>query len=135
MLHTSSSPWPEADERLAVLRAMARTYIAETRAAPRLWSAVFEHRMAKGQAPPDWYSARVARLFEPVEAAIAPLFAQNDQAACRRAARILWAALHGITSLALSQKLDFVVALPAEDLADDLVATYLAGLGRRLTNG
>lgn len=119
-------------EPLPVLRAMARTYIAEIRAAPQLWSAVFEHRMAKGSKLPDWFPGRIARLFEPVEVAIAPLFGPDCKADCQRAARVLWAALHGITSLVLSQKLDLVTGFSAEDLADDLVTNYLAGLGPKI---
>lgn len=118
-----------------VLREMARAYITETRTAPRLWSAVFEHRMAKGSELPDWFPGHIARLFEPVEAAITPLFGPGCEADCRRAARVLWSALHGITSLVLSQKLDLATGLSAEDLADDLVTNYLAGLNRKLTNG
>lgn len=121
-------------EPVAALRAMARAYIAEIRAAPRLWSAVFEHRMAKGSELPDWFPGHIARLFEPVEAVIAPLFGPGGDADRRRAARVLWSALHGITALALSQKLDLATGLSAEELADDLVATYLAGLGRKIAN-
>lgn len=125
----------QGSEPVTALRAMARAYIAEIRAAPQLWSAVFEHRMAKGNELPDWFPGHIARLFEPVEAAIAPLFGPGGDTDCRRAARVLWSALHGITSLALSQRLDLVTGLSAEDMADDLVTTYLAGLSHGLTNG
>jgi AcrR family transcriptional regulator len=113
------------------LRAMARAYIAETRAAPRLWAALFEHRIAKGRPLPDWYAARIAGLFAPVEEVLAPLFGPKHGKARRRTARILWSALHGITSLALSQKLDLIAGVSAEDMADDLISTYLAGLRAR----
>jgi AcrR family transcriptional regulator len=113
------------------LRAMARAYMAETRAAPRLWAALFEHRMAKGRPLPDWYAARIAGLFAPVEEVLLPLFGSRRGKACRRTARILWSALHGITSLALSQKLDLIAGVSAEDMADDLITTYLRGLKAR----
>ena len=125
----------QGSEPLPVLRAMARAYIAEIRAAPQLWSAVFEHRMAKGSELPDWFPSHIARLFEPVEAAIAPLFGPGCEADCQRAARVLWSALHGITSLVLSQKLDLATGLSAEDLADDLVTNYLAGLREKIGIG
>lgn len=117
------------------LRAMARLYMDETRKAPRLWAAVFEHRMARGTPLPDWYPAKIAGLFEPVEQALKPLFESAGAAACRRAARVLWSALHGINTLAAAQKLGLVAGLSAEDMADDLVGTYLAGLSRPVRNG
>ena len=113
----------------AALLAMARAYIAEVRARPGLWSAVYEHRMADGRPVPDWYQDRVAGVFGPVEAALAPLFEAGDAPARRRAARVLWSALHGMTSLFLAGKLGSVTELSAEDMAEDLIRHYLRGLG------
>lgn len=115
-------------DAVPALRAMARAYMAETRAAPRLCAALFEHRMAKGRPLPEWYAARIAGLFGPVEEVLAPLFGGGGQRECRRTARVLWSALHGITSLALSQKLDLIAGVSAEEMADDLITTYLRGL-------
>ena len=63
-----------------------------------------------------------------VERTLAPLFGAPESEDCRRAARILWSALHGIASLALAQKLERLARLSAEEMADDLVTTYFAGL-------
>ena len=45
-----------------------------------------------------------------------------------RAARVLWAGVHGITSLSTADKLSVVTTESANRLVDDLVRTYLAGL-------
>ncbi|MCH7795498.1 MAG: hypothetical protein IH900_10225, partial [Proteobacteria bacterium] len=42
--------------------------------------------------------------------------------------RVLWSALHGLSSLALSRKLEIVSEESVEAMADHLVTTYLAGL-------
>ena len=110
------------------LRAMARAYVDCARAEPLLWQALYEHRMAEGQPLPDWYSERITRLFALVERTLAPQFGAPESEDCRRAARILWSALHGIASLALAQKLERLARLSAEEMADDLVTTYFAGL-------
>lgn len=110
------------------LRAMARAYIEETRAEPNLWSAVYEHRLASPGVVPDWYAERVARMFQPVEKALRPMFAEADREKLRQTARILWSAVHGIAALAVSQKLERVAGLAAEVMADQLVSHYLAGL-------
>jgi hypothetical protein len=41
---------------------------------------------------------------------------------------VLWAGVHGITSLSTADKLSVVTSESASRLIDDLVATYLAGL-------
>jgi AcrR family transcriptional regulator len=114
----------------AALRAIARVYIAEARADPQLFSALTEHYMAKNRPLPPWYAARLGALFAPVEEVLALLFGPGHDETCRRAARVLWSALYGITSLALAQKLDLIAGLSAEEMADDLVTTYLNGLLR-----
>ncbi len=110
------------------LRAMARAYVDCARVEPMLWQALYEHRMSGERPLPDWYSGRITRLFALVEEALAPLFGRPDSEGCRRAARILWSALHGIAALALAQKLERLANLSAEEMADDLVTTYYAGL-------
>jgi hypothetical protein len=63
-----------------------------------------------------------------VERALAPCFAPGSEAERQRAARALWAGVHGITALSTADKLSVVTPETAERLIDDLVATYLAGL-------
>ncbi len=41
---------------------------------------------------------------------------------------MLWAGVHGITSLSTADKLSVVTTESANRLVDDLVTTYLAGL-------
>ncbi len=112
----------------AVLRAFARAYIDCTREQTHLWDAVLEHRLPEGQDLPDWYTLRIGRLFNLVEDALVPLLGPGSQEPRRRAARVLWSALHGLSSLALSRKLEIVTEESVEAMADHLVITYLAGL-------
>ena len=51
-----------------------------------------------------------------------------DPAARQRAARVLWAGVHGITSLSTADKLSNITSEAAGPLVHDLVSTYLAGL-------
>ncbi|MEM7223976.1 MAG: TetR/AcrR family transcriptional regulator [Pseudomonadota bacterium] len=120
-----------AENPKAALIAMAGAYIEEVRAEPKLWDAVFEHRRRGGQPLPDWFEARIAQLFDLIEAELHPLFAESDAEAARRSARVLWSSLHGITSLLVAQKLELIAGFSAETLVEDLIATYLAGLEAR----
>jgi hypothetical protein len=44
---------------------------------------------------------------------------------------VLWAGVHGITSLSTADKLSIVTTETAARLIDDLIGTYLAGLSAR----
>jgi hypothetical protein len=90
--------------------------------------------MPPGAELPPWYRQKLEALMAQVERALAPCFAPGSEAERQRAARALWAGVHGITSLSTADKLSVVTTETAERLIDDLVATYMAGLaGRRLT--
>jgi hypothetical protein len=70
-----------------------------------------------------------------IERALAPTFSPGHDADLRRAARVLWAGVHGIASLSTAAKLAVTTTDAAGRLIDDLVATYLAGLARRRERG
>jgi hypothetical protein len=55
----------------------------------------------------------------------------DDPVRLRRSARSLWAGLHGVTSLSTTNKVGQVTIEAANELVDDLVETYLAGLAQR----
>ena len=57
-----------------------------------------------------------------------PLLPYASEPERKRAARVLWAGVHGITSLSTADKLSIVTTEAAGRLVDDLVSTYLAGL-------
>jgi AcrR family transcriptional regulator len=107
---------------------MTALYINFTQQNFNLWNALFEHRLPEDQPLPDWYGGKVARLLLLVERTIEPLFENQDVQNCQKSARVLWSSLHGICSLAASEKLDIVGHQTATELADNLVTHYLAGL-------
>ena len=119
-----------ADPRQRVLR-LAEAYIKFTHANPKLWNLLFEHHLPPGHAVPAWYQQKLEELMSRVETALAPLMGDDDPPALRRAARVLWAGVHGITSLSTADKLSIVSTEAAAALVDDLVRTYLAGLERQ----
>jgi AcrR family transcriptional regulator len=111
---------------------IARTYLSFTQEKPRLWNLLLEHHMPPGAELPPWYRQKLEGLMAQIERALAPCFAPGSEAERQRAARALWAGVHGITSLATADKLSLLTAETAGRLIDDLVGTYLAGLhGRR----
>lgn len=93
----------------AMIRAFAEVYLGFATARPRNWAAIFE-RNAEGE-PPDWYRARQIRLFAILAQALQPLARSASEA--RRAARTLWAALHGLIQLSIAGHLARVSQGPA----------------------
>jgi AcrR family transcriptional regulator len=117
-----SASGPEA------LPALARAYLGFTQERPKLWNLLFEHHLPAGTELPVWYQAKLEGLLARVEEALAPLFDEARTADRQRAARVLWAGVHGITSLATADKLSIVTSETASRLIEDLVSTYLRGL-------
>lgn len=91
------------------------------------WMALFEHTLPADMPLPDWYTPKLRRFFELLEGMMLPYVGGNRRKA-RRAARVLWAGIHGICILSLSRKLDLVESESARVLAKAFVETYLRGL-------
>lgn len=142
VLHVEARILDELDARLAGLsvdgnplrsaQLLAESYLEFTRDRPRLWNLLFEHHLPSGSPIPQWYQQKLDKLLGRVENAIAPLFGPADLPSLKRSARVLWAGVHGITSLATSDKLSTITSETAQVLVQDLVTSYVVGLERQL---
>jgi AcrR family transcriptional regulator len=110
---------------------LAHAYLTFTRERPRLWNLLFEHHLPAGTQLPAWYQQKLEGLMSHIERALAPLFREGQEADLQRASRVLWAGVHGITSLSTADKLSVVTSETAGRMIDELVDTYLAGLKAR----
>lgn len=110
------------------VRKLAQTYLEFTHEKPRLWNLLFEHYMPGNAETPAWYQDRLEGLLLRVEEAMKPMFPADDPISHKRTARVLWAGVHGITSLSTANKLANVTTETAGLLVEDLVDNYLAGL-------
>jgi AcrR family transcriptional regulator len=107
---------------------LALSYLAFTLRRPKLWNLLFEHHLPATMPVPVWYQEKLDALLARVEAALRPMAGKISDAELQRAARVLWAGIHGITSLATAEKLANVTHDTAQRLVDDLVTHYLAGM-------
>lgn len=108
--------------------ALAHTYLNFTASKPRLWNLLFEHHFSDEANLPDWYRAKLDGLMNKFTDAITPLMPSAAILDVKRSAHVLWAGLHGISSLATAQKLTNITSESAVMLVDHLVCTYLSGL-------
>lgn len=119
---------PQSSDAAENVRQLAKTYLQFTHDHPKLWNLLFEHHMPPGSAVPPWYQQKLEGLMRRVEQALAPLLGSEDPALLQRSARVLWAGVHGITSLSTADKLSNVTTESAGPLVDDLVTHYLGGI-------
>lgn len=138
VLHIEARVLDSLDERLAAsldggppeekVSRLAEAYLKFTNERPKLWNLLFEHYMPADANAPPWYQQKLEQLMTRVEAAMAPLFPAEAIQERHRAARVLWAGVHGITSLATANKLSNVTTEAANLLVRDLIKNYLAGV-------
>lgn len=93
-----------------------------------LWHMLFDYTLPEGHDVPDWYSLKVQGVLAIVEDVLRPLFPENDSQGLSNFTRILWAGLHGITSLSDNGKLQVVTQQSARDMAILMVTTMIRGV-------
>ncbi len=127
-LHTDMSQVRLSGSPIEDMESLLNCYMNFLTSNSHLWTILFEHSLPDGQELPDWYMAKVAALLDNVEKAISPLFEDKEDNARKEAAATIWASLHGIGSLAGTNKLDAVTNSSFEDMAKKFIHTYIAGL-------
>ena len=125
-LHLRQVVQKESDSMNALVR-LGKAYVAFSRDNYNLWSLLVEYKMQPGSVLPVQIQQKIDGLFLLVSDLVAPLVA-DDRKRADRAAKVLWASLHGVCSLAMSGKLDTVKAESADALAGSLLRNYLLGL-------
>jgi AcrR family transcriptional regulator len=119
---------PKTSDSIQHLCDLAEAYLAFTQEKPRLWNLLLEHHMPHDWKVPAAFHQRIEALLVCVEQALQPLIVSEQSEATRNAARVLWASVHGVTSLAATSKLSHVTPDLAGVLVDELVRNFLAGL-------
>jgi AcrR family transcriptional regulator len=106
---------------------LANCYLAFAARNPKLWNLLFEHHIPSTRVIPDWYRQKLEALMEEVENTLMPISEGLNAEDVHRAARVLWAGVHGIASLSAADKLSIIAADDADVLMNDLVRNYLIG--------
>jgi len=115
------------------LNKLARAYLNFSRENEKVWSLIAQHDLPFKKSAPPWYSERLERLSDHFEDALAnqlPLM-KNNPKSLKQSARVVWAALHGISLMSATRKLPAMFHESMQHIADDLIETYVAGLQDR----
>lgn len=126
LLEAISSVPNDGDPRQQI-HAIANCYLTFAARNPKLWNLLFEHHIPASRSVPDWYRQKLEALMGKVEDALLPIANGLDADELRRSARVLWAGVHGISSLSAADKLSIITADDANVLMDNLVRNYLVG--------
>jgi AcrR family transcriptional regulator len=110
------------------LQKLVTAYLDFTHRNPKLWNLLFEHHLPAGHNIPSSYLTKLENLLSFVENALAAILPASDEKSLKRAARVLWSGVHGLTSLSTADKLSIISSDAAGPLVHDLVAAYIAGL-------
>src|SRR5689334_19199863 len=89
----------------------------------QLWRALFEHRMAPEKTIPEWAVEEQMNLFRHIYHPLAKLFPKWSADELSVTARSLFAAVHGMVSLGLEQKL---IAVPVAALRHEIATIVKA---------
>nr|WP_086938153.1 TetR-like C-terminal domain-containing protein [Thaumasiovibrio occultus] len=109
----------------AAIHALAHCYLDFARQNPYRWQLIFQHSMS-GQALPDWQNRRISLLTDVLETQVRALTNLDDAREVQTISRVLWAGVHGITLLAVDNKLFADDSLSGAALIDNLLDNYLA---------
>jgi len=116
----SAAPQPQ-------LQALADAYIDYAVRHPARWNLLFESIAGDDQDLPDWYMARLGKVFGLIEGALKPLADHQGEEAIVQAARVLWASVHGICTLKIRHRLDLAGGQTTGEMAAMLIDNFLAG--------
>jgi AcrR family transcriptional regulator len=141
LLHVEARLLEELDNRIVEsasgsspeerLKRLAHCYLRFTQDRPRLWNLLFEHHLPGNYVVPEWYEVRLESLINHVGAALSSQMPGLPADTVSHSARVLWAGVHGITSLATANKLANISSDTAALLIEDLLSGYLSGLTSR----
>jgi hypothetical protein len=114
----------EAAERIEEL---AKTYLHYASQNFNRWNLIFLYPGPKDMQASEWYQQKVDHIFDLVESQFAILAPHCSDSTKKRAARALWAGVHGICALSVSGTLDVVGVDDVEESVVLLVRSFIQG--------
>lgn len=112
------------DSGTKAVKNLSALYVTFARDNYNCWRAIFEFNLPQDKELPNWYKEKIQALYTPLETALLSQF-KNDTEKTHRAAKVLWAGIHGICELVLTGKLELVGVETVQVLTDSLIDHYL----------
>ena len=109
---------------------MALAYVNYAQKNMPRWDALFSHRMADGRPVPEWYARKRDAMFQGLAVVVAPAVGGADNQQMDEFSRMLFAAVHGVVTLGLQQKIGRVSPAMLVRQVRKLVDVMAAGMSR-----
>jgi AcrR family transcriptional regulator len=111
----------------AQLYAMADAYLSFALHNRHIWRLVFELKLPEEEALPDWQQQRIDQLLTMLKGLLRSMHPSAEDLALEQTARVIWAGVHGISVLAVEDKLFSPAELDNRHMVQTLIKHYLAG--------
>ena len=112
-------------EPQAQLSLIALEYLNFAKQHPFQWRILFEHHLAQEDEVPQWQLSRIDSLFNLIEKCLEKLNPHSQSDERHKASRVIWAAVHGICTLEVDNKLFAQDAVTGESMITSLLTHYL----------
>lgn len=126
-LHGNLSEVLEPSDGSKNLHKLGQTYYDFAVNNPHLWSLIFEHHVAGGGDIIESLSTEITNLFTLIEKELHNLAPTKDENTIHRASLALWSSVHGITILAVSDKLFMAKNVTPPEMINQLIDHFLKG--------
>lgn len=117
----------QSDPQTCVL-ALCRTYYDFAQRHTHRWLLIFEHTLPNHNTLPDWYTCQIKQGFDMLETILRNNTDLANKEEISKATRVLWGGVHGISMLAVTERLDVLGVDSVYELIDSLVNNYMKGL-------
>lgn len=107
---------------------LSQAYVGFALSNRRMWNLFLAHSLPPGATMPPLYYHHVNSIAEIVRHALKPLAPNASHDKLDATARALWAGVHGITSVAATEKSIYLTPATAQAYARELTATFVKGL-------
>ncbi len=113
-----------SDNSIQIIKDLGDAYIDFADSNYNRWSALYEHTLPKKTVYPDWYQEKIDGILGAVEKVLLPSFGEDKKKAAETA-QILWAGVHGICQLALTNRLKKLSKKEIHNLAHTFIDNFL----------
>ena len=110
------------------IRQLANGYLAYALAHPHLWRLAFQHQTPVGQVVPEETTRETTAVFTAVARLLGLLRSDLRQSELMTMAAALWAGVHGVCHLAVTDKLKFADSAAPQIILSSSVDVFLAGV-------
>ena len=111
-----------------MLTVLAHGYVNFAIENKHLWNLLFQHQPPRNGTQPDRLHQGINAIIAIVKETAGPLVPHATPEEIDRSARVLWAGVHGITAIAVTDKAPTLTSATALDYVDELTSTFVKGL-------